>query len=130
MNDVHLLLRQRLFDAPDLFNVVGRRIYAATDVPPPGYSPGDGPAVCFKVRGGQIHNSDAYIEASVQFKCYGLDETQAEWVYLALCDALHTARGSDVLWAHNEVLGQPTVEPSTEWRYNLSFFQVWVAKEA
>ena len=57
MTDVQLALRSYLVGTA-LWALCGARIYAGRDVPPPGYKPGDGPAVCFKVRGGRIDDSE------------------------------------------------------------------------
>lgn len=127
MTDVQLALRSYLVGTA-LWALCGARIYAGRDVPPPGYKPGDGPAVCFKVRGGRIDDSEALIKSSVQFKCYGQDELQAERVYRTLFDSLHVHGHATIRWAFLEVLGQPMTEPQTGWFINLSFFQVWAKR--
>jgi hypothetical protein len=107
--------------------LTGGRIWAGRDVPPPGYQPADGGAICLNVRGGSVDESDALVLPSVQFKCYGADEVGANEVYRALYDALHNAQAAVVRWARCEILGQTLQEPETGWTFVLAFFQVTIA---
>lgn len=127
MTDVQLALRSYLAGTA-LWALCGNRIYAGRDVPPPGYKPGDGPAVCFKVRGGRIADSEAAIDASIQFKCYGVDQVAADTCYRILVDSLHVHGSAIMRWAFVEVIGQPIVEPVTGWYAVLTFFQVAITK--
>ena len=110
-----------------LVALTGSRIYAGRDVPPPGYNPGDGSAITFRVRGGPgFDEEDAILTPSFQFKCYGADEIKAMTCYRALVDALHNGYTADVLRGIQESVGQLLEEPSTEWPFVLVFFTVWI----
>lgn len=127
MNDVNTALRQYL-EKTALGAYVGNHLYAGVDVPPVGYKPTDGPALCFKTRGGRIADSEAVIDASVQFKCYGVDQVEADTCYRTLVDSLHVHGAALVRWAFVDVIGQPIVEPATGWYAVLTFFQVTITK--
>jgi len=127
MNDVNTALRQYL-EKTALGAHVGANLFAGVDVPPTGYKPTDGPAVCFKTRGGRIADSEAAIDASIQFKCYGVDQVAADTCYRILVDSLHVHGSAIMRWAFVEVIGQPIVEPVTGWYAVLTFFQVAITK--
>jgi len=122
--DVQARIRNYLLADVALVALVGARIYAGRAEPPPGYKPGDGAALVFKVRGGGLDYEDALLIPSVQFKCYGEDEVSAWMCYCALHDALHDGRSAQILHAEAETLGQPLEEPQTEWRYVLAHFTI------
>ena len=132
MTDVSAALRTHLLANAALYALTGARIWAETDSPPAGYTPAEGGAVCFKVRGGQPEYSDLLLYPSVQFKCYGATSLAANAVYRAVYTALQNTRaGGTVRWAQCEVLGQTLQEPESTggapWWFVLTFFQVYVA---
>ena len=127
MIDAGDAIRDHLVANAALYALVGVRVYAERDVPPPGYKPAaSGPCVCVKVRGGLPHPSDALLEPSVQVKCYGADETEANQVYRALYGALHNGGSGVVRWGQCEVLGQTLTERDTGWPFVLSFYKLWI----
>jgi hypothetical protein len=131
MIDVHTTVRTFLLANAGLTDLVNTRVFAGRNEPPPGYTPGDGPCVTFKARGGAgpyrgRDYEDALIVPSMQFKCYGASEVEAYQVYRALADALHGRHGASILHAEEAGVGQPLEEPDTEWRFVLSFFDVMV----
>jgi len=114
-----------------LVALVGDRIYAGRDVPPPGYQPKDNstnnPAICFRVRGGLGFDlENALLVPSFQFKCYGSTELNAMTCYRTLVDALHDGSSADVLRGIQESVGQLLEEPGTEWPFVLAFFTVHI----
>lgn len=130
MIDVGAAIRQYLLAQGDLTALVGPRIYAESDSPPPGYKPGaDGPAVCFKVRGGRQDYSDVLLLPSVQVKVYADTTLHAQETYRALYDALHNRHDATMRWAQSETLGVTLLEPETSWVFVLVYFQVWIANE-
>lgn len=126
MIDVEDAVRDYLLTVSAITSLTGQRIYAARDVPPPGYEPSEGRALVFKTRGGLINTThrSAHISPSLQFKCYGLTEADAMDLYMALVDALHDSRPGAIMYAGVETLGQPLEEPDTRWRYVLVFFKL------
>jgi hypothetical protein len=115
-----------LLAQPGLTNVVEGRIYAEVDTPPPGYTPADGQAICFKTRGGIQDYEGAILMPSVQFKCYGASEFEANEAYRALCDALNDKASYAIKYARLEALGVTLREPDTDWIYVLAFFSILV----
>ena len=122
MIDPHTIVEGFLDKQADLDGVL---LYPGEDVPPPGYTPGDnGDCITFKVRGGDSDYEDALLRPSVQFKCYGSSEVEANACYRALYDALHNGSGEHVLHAEVETIGQTLEEPETGWYFVLSYFSV------
>ena len=110
-----------------LVALCGSRIYAGRDVPREGYTPGDGSAICFRIRGGiGFDLENAILTPSFQFKCYGSTELAAMTCYRTLVDALHDGHSADVLRGIQESVGQLLEEPSTEWPFVLAFFTVHI----
>ena len=127
MIDAGDAIRDHLLANTALYALVGTRVYAERDVPPPGYQPvTDGACVCVKARGGVPNYTDALLEPSVQAKCYGTDETTANAVYRALYGALHNSGSGVVRWSQCEVLGQTLTERDTGWPFVLSFHKLWI----
>jgi len=114
---------------PGIVALAGARVYAEADYPPTGYKPTDGPALCFKARGGLPGYPDSLLFPSLQFKCYGSSEIEANTLYRALFDAMHHARGGTVRWAVCEMLGQTLREPELGWPFVLTAFQMSIASE-
>lgn len=126
MVDVHAVVRAFLLADVTLAALVGSRVYAGRDVPPPGYKPDDGAAITFRTRGGGPDYDDAMVNASLQFKCYGASELAAWTCYRTLYDALHNGHNDSLAHARCEILGTLLEEPETEWMFVLGFFQVVV----
>lgn len=125
MIDAGKQLRDLLLSKADLTALTGARIYAETDFPAKGYTPANGPAVTFRIRGGgQETQQNALLSLSVQFKCYGADEVKANQCYRALHDVLDQARSGTVCWAEMETPGQTLREPETGWVFVLTFYRV------
>lgn len=124
MIDIEATVRTYLLSVPGVTALTGTRIYAGRDVPPVGYQPSDGGAICFKVRGGSLNYPAVHADSSLQFKCYGASEVAAAGVYRALVDALQDARTNTILSSQLEILGQHLEEPETQWRFVLAFFQI------
>jgi hypothetical protein len=124
MIDALKLLRDFLLADAGYVAVVTGGTYAGRNVPPVGYDPGDGPCTVFDVRGGRPDYDDALLMPSVQFKCYGSSEVEANACYRALYDALHDATGEHVLHAEVETIGQTLEEPETGWFFVVSHFSV------
>lgn len=130
MIDVAAATRTYLLSKPAITAVFGTRIYAETDYPEVDYTPSDGPALCFKSRGGSMDTEqDVILTPSMQFKCFGIDEETANEGYRALFDALNGDQGSTVRWSRCEVLGQVLRETAerTEWIYVLTFFRLGIS---
>lgn len=113
-----------------LTNVAEGRIYAEADSPPPGYTPADGPAICFKARGGSQDYEAAVLLASVQFKCYGVSSLAAHQGYRAVYDALNDRASYAIKYGMLETIGQVIREPETGWVYVLVFFSIMVTNDA
>ncbi len=126
MVDPHGVVRGFLMLDVALRELVGERVYAGRDVPPEGYGVEAGPCVCFRVRGGRPDYEDALLVPSVQVKCYGTDEVEANGVYRAVYGRLHNGAGAGILHAECETLGVPLEEPETEWHFVLSFFTIQI----
>lgn len=129
MLDVHDIIRDYLLTQSGVTDLVGTHIYAGRDVPPETYAlDDDGPCVTFRVRGGNEDYEGALLTPSVQFKCYGATDYEANEVYRAVDDALHVQHDATtgILHAEREVMGQPLEEPQTEWPYTLAFYLVMV----
>jgi hypothetical protein len=134
MTDVIEALRDYLLTKTDLTTLLAPyltsyALFGGMDTPGPGYTPAQGGAICFTVRGGQPDYSDALLKPSIQMKCYGSSPQVANRVYRALYGVLHNARGGSLVrWAQCDVLGQSLTEPSTGWPFTLSFFTVWIGQ--
>jgi hypothetical protein len=103
--------------------VVGDRIYADSSLPS-GYKPSQGAAILLAVRGGGQDYTSKVLRASIQFRCYGADAPKARACDRALYAALNDKHGPGIKQARLETLGQLVSEPSTGWRYVVSFYQV------
>lgn len=126
MVDVHAAILAFLEDDATLVAAAPGGIFAARDVPPPGYKPDDGAAITFRVRGGTPDYDDATLMPSVQFKCYGASELAAWTCYRTLYDTLHNGVSATIARGISEVLGQPLEEPDTDWPFVLAFFRVLI----
>lgn len=100
------------------------RVWAERDTPVPGYTPADGPGICFKARDDEYDEEDAVIWVSYQFKFYGLTEMIAYDLYRTFRAEAIPYRGSLVQSIVKQGGGQSLLEPDTEWFYVLAFFRV------
>ncbi|HPL29733.1 MAG TPA: hypothetical protein PLG21_16930 [Anaerolineae bacterium] len=129
MIDVAVAVLAFLQGQPGVVALAGPRIWAEADYPPAKFKITDGSALCFRVRGGMPGYPGYLLFPSVQFKCYGRDEAEANALYRALYDALHLARGGKVRWVRCEMLGQTLREPELGWPFVLTAFQMSIASE-
>lgn len=131
MIDVAKAIRDYLIAQGALTALTGERIYAETDVPPAGYQPSDGACICFRMRGGTVDFSDAILWPSVQFKCYGSDDVEANTLYRVLFDVLHGVPepSAVVRAAYLETAGETLAEPETGWPFVLTFYRMMIANE-
>jgi hypothetical protein len=103
----------------------GACLYASNDLPE-GYTPDHGPAILFKVRGGEQSFSSKQLAPSVQFQCFASTESKARTVAYALFDAVNDHQAAGIKWCRVEVLPQIVVEPSVGWPYGLLYAQLWM----
>jgi hypothetical protein len=129
MRDALKPVRDMLLAHQPLVDLVGQRVYCHRDNPPEGYAVTTGPCVCLKTRGGDIDATDELLVLSVQIKCIGRSEVEANAVYRALFQALHGRQAAIVRWAMCEVLGQTLIEPETKWVVVLTYFEVHIQKD-
>lgn len=105
---------------------VQTRLWERRFNPLPGYDPTDGNAICFRRRGGQGLNysyTGAIYHSSWMFKCYGIDEADAESLYLTLLSVLNEKMTGGMYRAWEEIAGQPMEERPLGWHYNLCYFE-------
>lgn len=126
MNDPGTIVRDYLLSQGSLTTLVSERVYAECDYPPVTYRIAQGPAICFKIRGGDIDPSEALQRPSVQFKCYGRTEQEANTLYRTLHSMLHGKKSESIRWAYLEVLGQTLSEPETDWPFVLVFYRMFI----
>ena len=129
MTDADLAIRAILMGYTGLTSLVGNRVYASTDLPA-GYTPDDGPAVLFNVRGGQGPDESGLITwPSYQFRSYAATEAEAREVDRAVYGALNFTSSNRVKMARLDVypqlLRQP--EPEPQWPFVLSFYRAIIA---
>lgn len=93
MNDLPALMHQLLLTKPPLTALIGAqgapRLWAERAEPPTGYRPSQGYAIAFLLRGGLIDYSSVLMDSSWQFKCYGVDEVEAQRLYRTLFAAIN-----------------------------------------
>jgi hypothetical protein len=124
MIDANATIKAALLANSALVALTGQRIWAARNLPPEGYTPSQGGAVGFRIRGGSTLYHGGLQYPSVQFKCYGATEIIANNVYRALYDAL-LVPSVGIRSAVIEVLGQPAEEESG-WPFVLAFYTIWL----
>ena len=125
MIDVPAVLRSYLVAQAPLATLTGTRIWSERSAPIAGYKPADGGAIAFLIRGGAVLYRGGVGRASVQFKCYGVDELTANAVYRALYDVLNNSQGPGIKNAFIDILGQSLTEPETGWPFVLTYYTVW-----
>lgn len=123
MIDILAVLREYIRQRPTVLALVGSRTWAGRVYPPKGYKPDQGPALVFQVRGGDLTYENDNAFASVQFKCYGLTEVDANELYRALVTDIHSIDGVSASIRHVELegLGTTLEEPGSEWIYVLCY---------
>jgi hypothetical protein len=124
MIDEAAALRSELEADEVLVDLIGTRLWAETDVPASGYQPSQGPAICFRLRGGIDDYTDALQHDSFLFKCYGATPLVAKECYRALHTALQNKQAALIKWARREIIGQVLLEPETGWPYVLTAYKV------
>jgi hypothetical protein len=136
MIDTSAALRAFLLDQPELVALTDVRIWAERDTPPPGYTPSDGAAICFKPRGGPPPDEEAAVlSPSYQFKLYGQvggltsPEASAGELYGVLFDVLNYASAYILKSAVLEAQRQTLREPDTGWVYALCFYKMQFLNE-
>lgn len=122
-------IRNFLLKRPNVFALTGDRIYAGRNVPPVGYKPSDGQAIAFRTRGGSPEYDDGVVRQSVQIKCYGDTEVEANALYRAVYDDVHNGHSAVVRYATIEQLGSTLEEPDTDWVFVLTFFNFMIRME-
>lgn len=128
MNDINTVLTTALLAQTSLTGVIDDRLWGQGTVPPAGlYTPNDGGAIVFRVRGGGTLYKGGLMFPSIQFKCYGADEPTAWAVYYALYDALADKALPGIKSAYLEQLGQVSEDQDTGWIFVLAFFTAWMA---
>lgn len=126
MTDIDSHIRDLLVADPGLIPLVGQRVYASTDLPT-GYTPDDGPAILFAVRGGRgPDESGLVLWPSYQFRCYASTEALAREVDHAVFRALSFTRSDRIKMARLDVFPQllRQQDPEPAWPFVLSFYQV------
>jgi hypothetical protein len=124
MTDEAAALRSELEADEVLVDLIGTRLWAETDFPASGYQPSQGPAICFRLRGGIDDYTDALQHDSFLFKCYGATPLVAKECYRALHAALQNKQAALIKWARREIIGQVLQEPETGWPYVLTAYKV------
>lgn len=128
MVDAEKVIRDFLLLNAALVALVDDRIYAGVDLPP-GYKPGDGPAVLFAVRGGADSYHSGTFWPSCQYSCYAATEREAREVYRALYDALNDQAGVNINQSRLETPGQILRDQDTDWPFVLTAFRHWIRNE-
>jgi hypothetical protein len=109
-----------------LVTMFGARMWADVDVPKAGYKPADGPAMCFKVRGGEDLDPVVVHDPSFQFKIYGTSAIVARNAARTLHDNFEERANKDILAVRRETMPVTLREPETGWTYALVFYSVMV----
>ncbi|RRR75286.1 MAG: hypothetical protein EI684_05125 [Candidatus Viridilinea halotolerans] len=133
IHDHGILLRQLLMRDAALTDLVGTRIYIATD-PPAGYDPNPtathptttGPAVLLTDRGGRPNETSLLLEPTYHARCWGATERLARTVDARLFAALHDRAFGRIRSVRCTVTGQHSPEPETGWHFVLSTWRVTV----
>lgn len=129
MIDAPKAILDYLLAQPGVTALTDTRIWAESSTPPPGYKPSEGAGLCMRARGGLPDASDGFLRVSWQCKCYGATAVEANALYRVVYSALHNAQAGTLRWGRCEVLGQPLLEPETNWPFILTVFELWVANE-
>lgn len=126
MIDVSATIYTSLLAQTALTSIIGTRIWPDRATPLEGYAPTSGPSIAFRIRGGDVLYRGSMASASVQFKCYGVDEKTAHEAYRALYDVLHDKQPGAIRGAFIEQLGQLAEDQGTGWFFVLAFFTIWL----
>lgn len=133
MIDAPAVIRSFLLAQSPIFAMTGNRIWADASVPGTGYTPSQGAAIVFRIRGG-IHTANGSVIApSVQFKFYGsvvvvnnVAVNRAGALYRAWYDVMRNGGGSGVKNCDVDVLGQSLEDEDTGWEFVLAFGSFWL----
>lgn len=116
-----------LLDQELITEKVEDRLWEQRLFPLEGYTPLDGQAICFRVRGGQgfaWSYTGAFYHASWTFKAYGKDEAEADDLYWRLVSVLQDKQAAGIWSMSLETVGVVQQEPMPlGWYYNLSHFE-------
>jgi hypothetical protein len=115
-----------LEDQAPILTTFSTRIWGDAEQPKAGYVPANGPAICFKVRGGRDGDPGVLLDPSFQFKIYGNSEVIARGAARTLHDNFEAFANKDILAVRRETLPVTLQEPETDWIYCLTFYQVMV----
>ena len=127
MNDVPAAIYTYVQSKTGITTLTGTRIWFEVDTPRTGYVPSQGPALVFRIRGGTSDYSASIVNASVQFRCYGRDEEQANQLYRACFDAFQIVSAGLHIVSHSvETLGTTLEDPATGWVFVLFFVSFWI----
>lgn len=108
-----------LLGVADLSPVFGERVYGDPSLPTD-YTPDDGAAVTFTIRGGADDYSTHLLDPSVQFSIFGPDAETRWRAYRLLRNALNTAQTAKIISAWCEAGGQQA-EPVREGEWPFVF---------
>ena len=127
MVDIEKSIRDYLVGTT-VYDLTAARVHANTSLPA-GYTPADGPALLFAVRGGgQDYTSQVYA-ASVQFQAYAATPAECRALDRRLYEQLNDVKAGAILFARLEQLGQLLTEPQTDWPFVLSYYQIMVRND-
>jgi hypothetical protein len=123
--DAEKELRDYLTTVGSLTAVATGGIYASPDLPP-GYTPANGPALLFGIRGGSLDYSAKTLTPSFQFRSFAATRAAAQQLDAALHEALEGAQWGRIKSAFRETPPQAVRDPETGWVYVLSFFRAFI----
>ena len=124
MRDYEVELRNHVLAQLPAPAGVAQRVYAGLTLPT-GYKPADGRAILMRMAGGDTDYSGHMLRPVMQIECYGPTEADAVAVDLALLDILNNKRVCGG-YCRVQTLGTLLADPETEWRFVLSYYQLFV----
>ena len=127
MIDLNVTINTALLTRTALTAIIGARLWPDTSEVLAGYTPNDGGALAFRIRGGDVLYRGGVARVSVQFKCWGIDNSTANQVESVLYDVLHDQAFGGIKSAYIEQIPQSSEEPDTEWPFVLAFYALWLA---
>ncbi len=130
MIDVHNALRAFLIAPSPLRTLLGGDFVYVPELPS-GVS-GATKRIAFRVSGGITSDDLRLQQARVNFRCYGESSDQARALEGVLYDRLHGQQNFIVgnvgfHGATQDVPGQPSQDPGTNWHFVFALYTVWVA---
>ena len=125
MIDVESTFRAHLTSLSGVTAVFGQRFFSGRYLPS-GYSPSQGPAALFMVRGGGQDYSSHLFSPSIQVRVYADTESNARHAAQTLYDGINDTQARLIPYARLEDGTMPTLlsEPGSDWPYILMFFKV------